>query len=64
VKAISEHFKPPQDKVDFARKVLSEFKRHDQQGKGAFEVDGKMIDMPMVLQARRTLQRAGVLDDD
>ena len=54
------HFKPSQDKIDFASKVIRETRVQEKLGKGAFEVEGKVIDMPMILQAQRTLQRAGI----
>jgi citrate lyase subunit beta-like protein len=60
---IKEHFRPPQEKIDFAIKVLVQSRNFEKVGKGAFEVDGKVIDKPMILQARRTMERAG-LDPD
>ena len=34
-----------------AARILHASAVHDQQGKGAFELDGKMIDVPVVKQA-------------
>lgn len=35
--------------LDYARKILESATTHMGQGRGAWEVDGKMIDLPMVL---------------
>ena len=34
------------------------FEEHQRNGTGAFEFYGKMVDMPMLRAAQRTLQRA------
>eukprot|EP01128_Nolandella_sp_AFSM9_P006075 TRINITY_DN3059_c0_g1_i1.p2 TRINITY_DN3059_c0_g1~~TRINITY_DN3059_c0_g1_i1.p2 ORF type:complete len:343 (-),score=90.75 TRINITY_DN3059_c0_g1_i1:58-1086(-) len=59
IETIAASFRPTEDQVEFARRVLAENDLHQDEGKGAFEVDGKMIDMPMVLQAQRIVSRAG-----
>jgi len=48
-------FAPSAQAVDWARRVLAA----DAASPGAAQLDGRMIDHPVVLQARRTLQRAG-----
>ena len=46
---------PSAQALDWARRVLAA----DAASPGAAQLDGRMIDRPVVLQARRTLQRAG-----
>jgi citrate lyase subunit beta / citryl-CoA lyase len=46
---------PTGQAVDWARRVLAA----EAASPGAAQLDGRMIDRPVVLQARRTLQRAG-----
>ena len=41
--------------IDWARRVLAA----EAASPGAAQLDGRMIDRPVVLQAQRTLQRAG-----
>jgi len=50
---------PSDDAVDWARRVMAA----DAASPGAARLDGRMIDRPVVLQARRTLQRAGLVPD-
>lgn len=46
---------PSAQAIDWARRVLAA----DAASPGAAQLDGRMIDRPVVLQAQRTLQRAG-----
>jgi citrate lyase subunit beta/citryl-CoA lyase len=48
-------FTPNSQELDWARRVLAA----DAASPGAARLDGRMIDRPVVLQAQRTLQRAG-----
>ncbi|KAM9967605.1 hypothetical protein ACTFIW_001689 [Dictyostelium discoideum] len=52
---INESFRPSLEKFNFATKIVEQNEIHQSQGKGAFEIDGKMIDMPMVKWARNIL---------
>ena len=47
---------PSAQALDWARRVLAA----EAASPGAAKLDGRMIDRPVVLQAARTLQRAGV----
>lgn len=60
ISLIYEHFCPSQEKIEFAKRIFEGMKEHDKIGKGAFEIDGKMIDMPMLLWAKRQLQKANL----
>ncbi len=55
VAAIHAALAPSPEALDWARRALAA----DAASPGAARLDGRMIDRPVVLQARRTLQRAG-----
>ena len=48
IQIIYEKFRPPAEKIEFAKKILEANKKYQAEGKGAFEMNGQMIDMPMV----------------
>lgn len=48
IAAIYQYFCPSPENLEYATRILTEMKRYESEGKGAFEIDGKMIDMPMV----------------
>ncbi|KYQ91177.1 citrate lyase subunit beta-like protein [Tieghemostelium lacteum] len=52
---IRDSFRPSKEKFEFASKIIEQNDIHQALGKGAFEVDGKMIDMPMVKWAKNIL---------
>eukprot|EP01125_Pyxidicula_operculata_P010611 TRINITY_DN3492_c0_g1_i1.p1 TRINITY_DN3492_c0_g1~~TRINITY_DN3492_c0_g1_i1.p1 ORF type:complete len:304 (+),score=47.48 TRINITY_DN3492_c0_g1_i1:1-912(+) len=58
VETIYNNFRPPPEKIDFAKRVIVEFEKHQKEGRGAFQLDGKMVDMPLVIQARRLLEKS------
>jgi citrate lyase subunit beta/citryl-CoA lyase len=45
--------------IAFAEKVIKAFTQAEASGEAAIQVDGKLIDYPMVEQARRILKAAG-----
>lgn len=55
---INDAFTPEPDRVDWARHVLEAKEEADEAGKGVFEVDGEMVDAPLVEQARTVKERA------
>ena len=57
VEVINAAFTPTPDEVDWARRVVALFERSD--GAGAVQMDGAMLDIPHLKQARRLLQLAG-----
>lgn len=57
VQAITQAFTPDADQVAWATEVLDGLKAAEAKGEGAFIVRGKMIDYPIVEQARRLLER-------
>ncbi len=54
---LNEEFRPSADEVRIARRVVDAFEAVAGGNQGAIEVDGKMVDIPVVERARRTLQR-------
>jgi citrate lyase beta subunit len=52
-------FSPTTEEVARARRVVEAFVAHQAEGKGAFTLDGKMIDAPIIRQAERVLASAG-----
>jgi citrate lyase subunit beta/citryl-CoA lyase len=51
-------FAPSADEIAWARRVVAAFDEAIAQGTGAINLDGKLIDVPMVERARRVLERA------
>jgi len=58
VDPINEAFTPDPERVEWARKVLAARDEADAQGRGVFQVDGEMIDAPLLAQAERVIDRA------
>lgn len=57
VPVINQAFTPSADEVEHARAVVAAFDRNPQAG--ALSLDGRMIDRPHLVQARRILAQAG-----
>jgi citrate lyase beta subunit len=55
---VQEAFTPSQNAIDYARRVMETFEAHQAEGTGAYELDGKMIDMPLLKNAQKVLDRA------
>ena len=55
---VQEAFTPDEDAITYARRVVETFEAHQGEGKGAYELDGKMIDMPILKNAQKVLSRA------
>lgn len=55
VAVVHAAFAPSAHELDWARRVMAEF---DRTGSAAFQVDGKMVDMPVIERARRILAAA------
>jgi len=58
VTPVQEAFTPDDDSIAYARRVVEAFDAHQKEGKGAFALDGGMIDMPLVKNAQKVLGRA------
>jgi len=57
VKIVNEEYTPSAEEVAYARKVIQMDKEAQASGRGSFQIDGKMIDIPVVVRAERLIQR-------
>lgn len=53
---LNEAFSPTQQEIDYAKRVVEAASRAENAGVGACEVDGKMIDWPVVERARGVIE--------
>ncbi len=58
VEPVQAAFTPSDEAVAYARRVVETFEAHQGQGQGAYELDGKMIDLPLLKNAQKVLERA------
>ena len=58
VSVTQEAFTPSNDAIAYAKRVVASFESSQKEGKGAFALDGKMIDMPLLKNAQKVLDRA------
>jgi citrate lyase subunit beta-like protein len=55
---VQEAFTPSDEAIAYAQRVVRAFSASQKEGKGAFALDGKMIDMPLLKNAQKVLDRA------
>ena len=55
---VQEAFTPADDVISYARRLVDAFDIHQSEGKGAFALDGQMIEMRLVKNAQKVLERA------
>jgi len=58
VEPVQEAFTPDDESIAFAMNLVKGFEAHQKEGKGVFAIDGQMIDMPLVKNAKKVLVRA------
>jgi citrate lyase subunit beta-like protein len=58
VEPVQAAFTPSNEAITYAQRVVANFEASQQEGKGAYALDGKMIDMPLVKAAQNVLARA------
>jgi len=58
VRPVQEAFTPDEAAIEKAKRLVEAFEAHQREGKGAFALGGKMIDMPLVRAAQGVLDRA------
>lgn len=58
VEPVQTAFTPSDEAIAYARRVVETFEAHQGEGKGAYELDGKMIDLPLLKNAQKVLARA------
>ena len=54
-------FTPTEEAISAAQRIVDAYEEHQAEGRGAFALDGKMVDMPIVRAAQNVLVRAGLL---
>ncbi len=57
VPIVNREYSPSPDEVAYARRIVSENQVHAAAGRGAWSLDGKMIDVPVVVRAERLIAR-------
>jgi citrate lyase subunit beta/citryl-CoA lyase len=57
VKIVNEEYTPSAEEVEYARKVIRMDEEAAAAGRGSFQIDGKMIDIPVVVRAQNLLKR-------
>ncbi len=57
VTIVNEEYKPGAEEVVYATKVVALNKEAAAAGRGSFQIDGKMIDIPVVVRAEKLLAR-------
>jgi len=58
VQPVQQAFTPDSESIDAARRLIEAFEAHQKEGAGAFSLEGKMVDMPLIRSAQRVLERA------
>jgi citrate lyase beta subunit len=58
VQVVQEAFTPSDEAITYARRIVETFEASQKEGKGAYSLDGKMIDMPLLKNAQKVLARA------
>lgn len=58
VAIVQEAYTPSADAIEYAKRIVESFETSQREGKGAYALDGKMIDMPLLKNAQKVLDRA------
>jgi citrate lyase beta subunit len=58
VEPVQATFTPSDDAVAHARRIVETFEASQKEGRGAYALDGMMIDMPLLKNAQKVLDRA------
>jgi len=58
VQVTQEAFTPSDEAIAYAKRVVESFEASQKEGKGAYALDGKMIDMPLLRNAQKVLDKA------
>jgi citrate lyase beta subunit len=58
VEPVQTAFTPNDEAIAYAKRIVESFEASQKEGRGAFALDGKMIDMPLLKNAQKVLERA------
>jgi citrate lyase subunit beta/citryl-CoA lyase len=61
VAIINRVFTPPVEEIEQAKRIVAAFEQAQREGRGRVELDGSLVEVPIYLNARRVLERAGLL---
>ena len=64
IEVIHDVFTPSQSEVERALRIVEAIKKAKERGTGVVAVDGRMVDAPVLVRAKRTLLLAGVNTDE
>ena len=62
VSIVNGCYSPSADEVAYARRVIEENAKAEAAGRASFALDGKMIDVPVVVRARRLIERHAAIE--
>lgn len=57
VAIVNEEYKPSDEEVAYARKLITADEEAKRQGRGSFALDGRMVDIPIIERAQRLIAR-------
>ena len=57
VEPVQTAFTPNDEAITYARRIVETFEASQKEGRGAYSLDGKMIDMPLLRNAQKVLER-------
>jgi citrate lyase subunit beta/citryl-CoA lyase len=57
VKIVNEEYSPSDEEVAYAKKIIQMNAETAKSGRGSFALDGKMIDVPIIVRAQKLLKR-------
>jgi citrate lyase beta subunit len=58
VAVVQKAFTPSEEEIAYAKRIVETFEASQKEGRGAYSLDGKMIDMPLLKHAQKILARA------
>lgn len=61
VPMLNEGFTPAKEDEDVARRIVDAWDENEADGRGSFELEGKMIDVPVVLRAQRVIAKCDAI---
>jgi citrate lyase subunit beta/citryl-CoA lyase len=61
IQPVHDVFSPSNDEIAYARKVLEAWDAAQQQGRGAVQLDGRMVDRPIAERARHVVEQAAAI---
>ena len=57
VTIVNEEYTPTKEEVDYAHKLIKLDQEAAASGRGSFTLDGKMVDIPIIVRARKLIAR-------